>query len=129
MYFLQSSPWKFKFSNFLLFKLKFTKSLMSFLKQKVKVWITLQCKVRSFFYTFFAEILYGIDKSNTSKWKVLELCRFWKETSAFLSNITSLFSVMRHNSPVLSHLNLYMLWSKRAQLSSNFRIVDHSHQN
>ena len=40
---------------------------MPFFKQKVKVWITLQCNARSFFYTFFAETLYGIDKSNTSK--------------------------------------------------------------
>ena len=71
--FYKSSPSKCQFSNFPLLILKFTKSLMSFFEQKVKVWITLQCKVRSFFYTFFAETLYGIDKSNTSKWKVLEL--------------------------------------------------------
>ena len=41
----------------------------------------------------------------------------------------SLFSVMRHNSPVLFHLKLYMLWTKRAHQSANFQTFDCSHEN
>ena len=45
MYFLQSSPWKCSFSNLPLLKSKFTKSLISFFKQKV----SFSSKFRSLF--------------------------------------------------------------------------------
>ena len=35
----------------------------------------------------------------------------------------SLFSVMRHNSPALFHLKLYVLQTKRAHQSANFRLA------
>ena len=56
---------------------------------------------------------------------------FWKQEKrvSFPSNFTSLFIVMRHNSFVLSHLNLYMLWTKVAHQSANFQTFDCSHQN
>ena len=33
---------------------------------------------------------------------------------SFFSNFASFFSVMRHNSSLLFHLNIYMLWTKGA---------------
>ena len=36
---------------------------------------------------------------------------------------------MRHNSSVLFHLKLYMLWTKQAQQSANFQNCDCSHEN
>ena len=38
----------------------------------------------------------------------------------FHQNFPSLFSDMRHNSPVLSHLSLSMLWANGTQQSANF---------
>ena len=40
----------------------------------------------------------------------------------FSSNFASLFSVIRHNSSVLFHLNLYMLWRKAVHQSANLEI-------
>ena len=48
-------------------------------------------------------------------------CNVWYQVS-FLSNFASLKSVMRQNSFVLFHLNLYILWAKRAHQSSNSRL-------
>ena len=75
--FYKSSPSKCKFSDFLLLALKFTKFVISFLKQKVR----------------------------------------------FSLKFGSFFSVMRHNSSLLFHLNLYMLWTKRAHQSANIKTV------
>ena len=45
---------------------------------------------------------------------------FRTKSQCFIKNFASLFSDMRHNSPVLSHLSLYMLWANGAQQSANF---------
>ena len=45
------------------------------------------------------------------------------------SNFASLFRVIRDNSSVLFHLNLYMLWTNGAHQSANFQTSDHSHEN
>ena len=42
------------------------------------------------------------------------LLSFLEQRFSFSSNFASLFNVMRHNSSVLFHLNLYMLWSEEA---------------
>ena len=50
--------------------------------------------------------------------------------SIFLKNYLlfgSLFSVMKHNSSVLFHLKLYMLWTKRPDQSANFQTSNCSH--
>ena len=105
-----------------------------------KVWISFQCHERSFFCTFLAETLHAIDKSSTSKCKFSDLplltLKFTKFLMSFLeprvsfsSNFASLFSVMRHNSSVLFHLNLYMLWTKGAHQSANFQTFNYSHEN
>ena len=41
----------------------------------------------------------------------------------------SLFIVMRHNSYVLFHLKLYMLWTKWAHQSANFQKINCCHKN
>ena len=108
---------KCKFAEFPLVALKFTKFLMSFF---FEVWITLQCHERQFFCSFLAETLYAIDKSSASKCKFSDfllltlkfikfLISFLEPRVSFSSNFASLFSVMRHNSSVLFHRNLYML--------------------
>ena len=94
-----------------------------------KVWITSQCRERSFFCTFLAETLYAIDKSSTSKCKfsdlpllALKFTKFFmsclEPRVSFPSNFASLFSVMRHNSSALFRLNFYMLWTNfKVQIS------------
>ena len=52
-----------------------------------------------------------------------------KQRSAFSSNFVSPFSVMRHNSSLVSQLNLHMLWTKTGQQSTNFQTFDCSHEN
>ena len=87
-----------------------------------------------------AETLYAIDKSSPLKCKFSDLLlltlKFIKFLMSFLeprvsfsSNFASLFSVMRHNSSVLFHPNLYMLWSKEAHKRGNFQTFDCSHEN
>ena len=106
-----------------------------------KVWIFLHCHEREFFFTFLAETLHAIDKSNTSKCKLpdlllLALLKFTKLLMSFLeprasfsSNSASHFSVMRHDSSVLLHPNLCMLWTKGSDQSANFQTLDCSHEN
>ena len=105
-----------------------------------KVWITFQCRERSFFCTFLAETLYVIDKSSTSRCKfshlpllALKFIKFFmsclEPRVSFSSNFASLFNVMRHNSSALFHLNFYMLWTKGAHQSANFQTFDCSHEN
>ena len=68
------------------------------------------------------ETLYAINKSSTSKCKFSDLpllalkftkflMLFWSQESAFLQTLhfALLFSVKRHNSSVIFHLNLYAL--------------------
>ena len=99
-----------------------------------KVWLTLQHHERSFFCTFLANTLCDIDKISTSECKFSDLPLFTLIFTKFLmsilelrtsfsSNFASLFSVMRHNSSVLFHLKLYMLWTKGARQSANFQDI------
>ena len=89
---------------------------------------------------FLAETLYAIDKSSTSKCKFSDLpllaLKFTKFLMSFLeprvsfsSNFASLFSVMRHNSSVLFHLNIFMLWRNGSYQSANFQTFNCSHEN
>ena len=95
-----------------------------------RVWITLQCHERLFFYTYLIETLHAIDKSSTSKYKFPDLAllalKFTKFLMSFLepkvsfsSGFASLFSVIRHYHSVLFHLNIYMFWTKGAHQSAN----------
>ena len=49
---------------------------------------------------------------------------FLETRVSFSSNLASFFSVMRHNSSVLFHLNLYMLWTKGTHQSAIFQTSD-----
>ena len=51
------------------------------------------------------------------------LMSFLEPRVSFSSNIASLFSVMRHNSSALFHLNLCMLWTKGSDQSANFWLL------
>ena len=143
-YFLQKrSQSNCRFSDFQLLRFKFTKFLISFFKQKViflKVWIFFQCHERWFFCNILAETLHAIDKSSTSKCKFSDLPQLALKFTKFLmsileprvsfsSNDASLFRVMWHNSSVLFHLNLYMLWTKEAHQSANFETFDYLTEN
>ena len=70
---------------------------------------------KSFFTTellciFLAQTLHHFSKSSPSKCK----CPDFPLNVSFSSKFKSLFSVMRHNSSVLFHLKLYLLWTKRS---------------
>ena len=54
---------------------------------------------------------------------------FLEPRLGFPWNLASLFSVMRHSSSILFHLNLHMLWTKEAHQSANFQVFDISHEN
>ena len=80
---------------------------------------------------FLAQILNTFYTSSPSKCKFSDFAllalKFTKSLMSFLesrvsfsSNFASLFSVMRHNSSVLFHLDLYMFWKKEAHESANF---------
>ena len=100
---------------------------------------TLQCDQISFLCSFVAESLHAIDKrsngsahfhnchcfhqNSQNSW-----CHFWNQEPTFSSNVRSLFTVIRHNSSVLSHLNFYIIWTKRAQQSANFQIFECFHK-
>ena len=88
-----------------------------------------QCQERSFFCTFYA--VCPIGKSSTSKCKFQDLpllaLKFTKFLMSFLeprisfcSNFASLFSVMRHNSSVLFHLNILHVLGKWIQSKCKF---------
>ena len=79
---------------------------------------------------FLAQTSYTLDKNNPSKWKFWTFerlgeispnssCHFWNKESVFFSNFASLFIVMKHNSSVFFHLNLYMPWTKASNQSEN----------
>ena len=98
-----------------------------------RIYLTFSC-------TFLAETLYAVDKSSTSKCKFWDLpmlaLKFTKFLMSFLeprvsfsTNFASLFSVMRHTSSVLFHLNLFILWTKRSNESANFQSFDCLHKN
>ena len=110
-----------------------TLSLYYFLQHNSSVFFLTQI-------TFSAETLYTIDKSSTWKCKFSDLLllrlKFTKFLMSFLGlrvsflfKLCTLFSVMRHNSSVLFHLYLYMLWTKEACQSANFQTFNCSHEN
>ena len=105
----------------------------------IKVWIFFQWHERQFFCAFLAESLYAIDKSSTPKCKFSDLpllaFKFTKLLMSFLeprvsfsSKFASLFSFMRQNSSLPFHLDLYMLWTKRANQSANFQAFNCSNE-
>ena len=94
-----------------------------------KVWIFFQCHVRSFFCTFQAETLSAFGKSCTSKCKFPDLPLLTLKLTKFSSNFASLFSVMRHNSSLLFHLNVCMLWTNGSNQSVNFQTFNCSQEN
>ena len=51
------------------------------------------------------------------------LMSFFEPRVCFSSNFASFFSVMRHNSSLPFHLNIYMLWTKGAHKSANFQTL------
>ena len=88
---------------------------------------------------FLAETLYAIDKSSTSECKFSDLpllalkftkfhMSFLEPRAKFSSNFAPLFSVMRHNSSVIFHLNLCMLWKKGSDQIENFQTFDCLHE-
>ena len=89
--FYKSSPSKCKFSDFPLLRLKFTKFLMSFFKQKV----SFSSKFGSFFSVmrdnssvlFLTETLYAIEKGTTSICKLSELPQLTLKFTKFLMSI------------------------------------------
>ena len=54
---------------------------------------------------------------------------FLKPRVSFSSNFASLFSFMRHNSSVLFHLNICILWTNGSNQSANFWTFNCSHKN
>ena len=100
---------------------------------------------KSFFTTqflciFFAQTLHTFYKSSPSKCKFSDfpllglkftnfLKSFFQIKSQFFFKLWTLFSVMKHNSLVFLHLNLYMLWTKGSNQSANFQTFSCSHKN
>ena len=109
-----------------------TKSQFAF-----KVWNFFQCHERQFFCSFLTDTLYAIEKSSTSKCKLatahIKIHQIshviFGTKSQYFFKLCTLFSVMRHNSSVLFHLNRYMLWTTEVHQSANFQAFDCSHEN
>ena len=134
---------KCNFSDFTLLTSKFTKFFMSFLKDKSGFLQSLnhssmlwEVTPQHFFSWNF--ICYWEKQHIKCKFSYLPLIAlkstkflmsFLEPRASFSSNFASLFSVMRHNSSVLFHLKLYMLWTKGADQSANFQTLDFSHEN
>ena len=53
----------------------------------------------------------------------------WTRRQLFSEPCITCIRVIVNNSFVICHLNLYMLWAKRAQKSENFQTFDCSHEN
>ena len=143
IYFLQKYP--IKIQVFKLFTARVKVHQITYLAFQIKspfsfkVWITLQCNQISFFCSFVAESLYAIDKTRTWECTFSYLPLFPSKFTKFLmsfleprakepSNLRSLFTVIRHKSFVLSHLNFYIIWTKRAQKSANFQTFECFHK-
>ena len=119
----KQSSWR---TNYLL-KLKLTKSLMSFFKQKVS-FSSKFCVMRDNCSLFFiAETLSAINKRNTSKCTFLDFCLLtWKLTKFLMSffkqkvSYFSKFCIMRDNSSVLFIAETLSAIDKRVLLKSKF---------
>ena len=88
---------------------------------------------------FLAQTSHTLDKYNLSKW-IFGLLSSWvkihqilqvtfKPRVSYSSKFASHFIVMKHNSSVCFHLNLYMLCTKASNQSANFQTFDWSHEN
>ena len=110
----------------------FTKWLMSFLKPYVIFYNTVHIY-------FLSQTLRTFYKSSLSKWKFSDLplltfkftkclMSFLEPRVSFSSNFASLFSVIETNSSVL-FVNLYILWTKGSNQSTNFQAFDCLHEN
>ena len=118
-YILQKQPIKVQ-----IFRLTKFKFLMSFFKQKS---IFLQNLDHS---SLLRKAAHQSANFQTYHLKFTKfLMSFLEPRISFSSNFASLFSVMRHNSFVLFHLNLCMLWTKGFDHSANFQTFDSSHEN
>ena len=113
--------------RFLSVPVKFTKFPMSFFKAQVSsssnFILFFSVMTHNSSALFLTQTYYTFNKSSTIKCKFSDLpllaFKFTKfqmsllePRVSFSSNFTSLFSVMRHNSSVLFHLKLNMLWKK-----------------
>ena len=121
--FYKGNPSKFKFLDFPLLKLKFTKFLMSFFK----VW-TFFSVIRDNSVLFRLK-LYMLDLPLLALKFTKFLMSFSETRVSFSSDLASLFSVMRYNSSVLFHLNILMLWTNGPNQSTNFRTFNCLHEN
>ena len=102
--FYKISTSKWKFLDFPLLALKLIKFLMSFFKQKV-----------------------SLDHISVS-WEIIFMS-FLEPIVSLSSNFASFYSLMRHNSSVFFHLNLYILWILGAHQGANFQTLGSSYEN
>ena len=142
--FHKSTTSKWKFSDFSLLRLKFTKFLMLFFKWKV----SFSSKFGSFFsvmgdhssvlyrlklYMLLAKVAHKCANFQTyhcPHLKVIEFLKsFLEPRFRFSSNFVSLFSVIRRNSSVLFHLNICILWKNGSNQSASFQTLNCSHEN
>ena len=79
--------------------------------------------------TITAEALYAIYLPLLTLKFTKFLMSFLETRVSFSSNFALLFRVMMHNSSVLFHLNLCMLWAKGSNQSANFQTFDCLHEN
>ena len=90
--------------------------------------------------TFLAQTLHTFYKNSPTKCKFSDLpllaLKFTKflmsslePRVSFSSNFASLFTVLRRNSSVLLHLNLFMIWTLKSDQSATFQTFDCSHKN
>ena len=140
----KSSLSKFKFSDFPLLELKFTKFFMLFFKQKLSfsskfgsVFTVMRGNSSVFFQLKLYMLLTKVahQKCKFSDLSLLAL-KFTKFPMSFLeprvnfsSYFASLSSVMRDNSSVLFNLKLYLLRTKGAYQRANLQTSDCLDQN
>ena len=136
-YKIRTSKWKFL--DFPLLALKFIKFLMSFFKQKLSLdHISVSWEIILQYH--LAETLYAFDKSSTSKCKFSDLSYLALNFTKFLmsvlepivslsSDFASFYRLMRHNSSVFFHLNLYILWILGAHQGANFQTFGSLYEN
>ena len=138
--FCKSSLSKSIFSDFPLLVLKFTKFLMTKVSFSSKFgFFSVSWKIILLYFFSWNVIcfwqkqqvnvqIFRLATAPIKTHRIPHVIFGTKRRASFSSNFTLLFIVMRHNSFVLSHLNLYMLWTKVAHQSANFQTFDCSHQ-
>ena len=142
-YFLHKQPIKAQIFRLSTARLKFTKFLMSFFKQKVSFIQSLDSffsVMRDNSSVLFQLNLYTLLTKQHSQVQIFRLATACIKINpiphscleprvSFSSNFASLFIVTRHNSSVIFHLNICMLWTKGAHQSPSFQTFDCSHEN